>query len=278
MAIRAFLAVVGICGLSLVSLSSAAPAPTPDQQLVTGFQATETGARDALRSLAKTSPERVAKARAEIALAIAGISAAAQAAPRAVAALETPAVRTALAKAGKLAREARSGLNAGRVALARAKLKAMISLTRTALADFGVPLEKEFASYAVNRDFAYLPQFANFSGLSATVGSEVTEVVIGAANRSTANAGEPGAATLDETAGLPIERMSVAVISDPIGRFYSGWCELDVGVITCLMKPAMPADRIFTIAFGPKLERGTKLLVKFRTAKGDRSYSVFATR
>ena len=87
-----------------------------------------------------------------------------------------------------------------------------------------MPLEKEFATYVVNRNFAYLPQFANFSGLSATVGNEMTEVVIGAANRSTANAGEPGA-ILDEAAGLPITRMSVAVISDSIGRFYSGWCD-----------------------------------------------------
>ena len=87
-----------------------------------------------------------------------------------------------------------------------------------------MPLEKEFASYVVNRNFKYLPEFANFSGLSATVGSEVTEVVIGAANRSTANAGEPGA-VLDPTTGLPITRMSVAVVSDAIGRFYSGWCE-----------------------------------------------------
>ena len=140
-----------------------------------------------------------------------------------------------------------------------------------------MPLEKEFASYVVNRNFAYLPEFANFSGLSATVASEVTEVVIGAANRSTANAGEPGA-VLDSTTGLPITRMSVAVVSDSIGRFYSGWCKLDAGVITCLMRPAMPVDRVFTIAFGPKLEPGTKLLVKFRSASGDRSYAVFATR
>jgi len=34
----------------------------------------------------------------------------------------------------------------------------------------------------------------------------------------------------------------------------------------------------FTIAFGPKLPKGTKLLVKFRSATGDRSYAVTATR
>ena len=79
-----------------------------------------------------------------------------------------------------------------------------------------------------NRDFGYLPEFVNYSGLSARVGSEITEVVVGAANRSTANVGERGAVA-DETVGLPITRMSVAVISDPIGRFSSGWCELDLG-------------------------------------------------
>lgn len=278
MAIRALLAVVGACGLLLVPLTSAATSLTADQQLVAGFETAEVGARNALRALAKTSPERIASARAEVARALGGVGVAARAAPKAVAALDTPAVQTALAQAGKLAREARADLAAARFSGARAKLKNTISLTRAALADFGVPLEKEFASYAVNRDFAYLPEFANFSGLSATVGSEVTEVVIGAANRSTANAGEPGGGGAGETTGLPITRMSVAVISDSIGRFYSGWCDLDAGVITCRMKPAMPVDRIFTIAFGPKLERGTKLLVKFRTARGDRSYSIFTTR
>lgn len=278
MAIRAVLVVVGACGFLLVPLSSAAaPALTPDQQLVAGLEATGDGARAALRNLAKPSPDRATMARADIALALAGISAATKAAPRAVAALDTPSVRSVLGQAAKLARQARGHVASAQYSGARAKLRRTIELAKAALTDFGVPLEKEFATYVVNRNFAYLPQFANFSGLSATVGNEVTEVVIGAANRSTANAGEPGA-ILDEAAGLPITRMSVAVISDSIGRFYSGWCDLDAGVITCRMRPAMPVDRVFTIAFGPKLEPGTKLLVKFRSASGGRSYVVFATR
>ena len=61
-------------------------------------------------------------------------------------------------------------------------------------------------------------------------------------------------------------------------RFTSGGCELEAGLITCRMRPAMPSDLVFSIAFGPKLPKGTKLLVKFRTAAGDRSYAVFATR
>jgi len=276
MGIRALLVVVGACGLLLVPLSAAAPALTADQQLAGGLVATGEGARAALQSLAKPSPDR-AKARADIARALAGIRAATKAAPRAVAALETPSVRSVLGQAGKLARQARADVSTARYSGARARLRKTIQLTKTALSDFGVPLEKEFATYVVNRNFAYLPEFANFSGLSATVGSEVTEVVIGAANRSTANAGEAGA-VLDPATGLPITRTSVAVVSDSIGRFYSGWCSLDAGVITCRMRPAMPVDRVFTIAFGPKLEPGTKLLVKFRSAAGERSYSVFATR
>jgi hypothetical protein len=277
MAIRALLAIVGACALLLVPLSPAAPALTADQQLAAGLIATGDGARAALQSLAKPSPDRAAKARADIARALAGIRAATKAAPRAVAALDTPSVRSVLGQAGKFARQARADVASARYSGARARLRKTIELTRTALTDFGVPLEKEFATYVVNRNFAYLPEFANFSGLSATVASEVTEVVIGAANRSTANAGEPGA-VLDPTTGLPITRTSVAVVSDSIGRFYSGWCGLDAGVITCRMRPAMPVDRVFTIAFGPKLEPGTKLLVKFRSAARERSYSVFATR
>jgi hypothetical protein len=277
MAIRALLAVAGTCGLLLVSLSSAATPLTADQQLVAGLESTGSAAKSALQSLAKPSPDRAKLARADIAGALAGVTAATKAAPKAIGALDTPSVRSMLSQAGKLVRQARADVANGRYSGARARLHKTIALTKAALGDFGVPLEKEFASFVVNRNFAYLPQFANFAGLSATVGSEVTEVVIGAANRSTANAGEPGA-VFDEATGLPITRMSVAVISDSIGRFYSGWCDLTAGVITCRMKPAMPIDRIFTIAFGPKLDAGTKLLVKFRSASGDRSYDVFATR
>ena len=68
------LAVVGACGLLLVPLSSAAPALTADQQLVAGLGATGDGARAALQSLAKPSPDRATKARADIARALAGIS------------------------------------------------------------------------------------------------------------------------------------------------------------------------------------------------------------
>jgi hypothetical protein len=208
---------------------------------------------------------------------LASATVARKAARSAIGALEIPSVRNALEQAVSLVRTAREDVASAKYSAARARLGRAADLADKALGDFGVPLAKEFPAFAVNRNFAYVPEFVNYSGLSARVGSEITEVVVGAANRSTANAGERGAVA-DESVSLPITRMSVAVISDPIGRFSSGWCELDLGVITCRIQPAMPTDRVFTIAFSPKLPKGTKLLVKFRTATGERSYSVFTTR
>ncbi|HEU0304349.1 MAG TPA: hypothetical protein VFR32_07200 [Gaiellaceae bacterium] len=275
---RLTLLLVSVVAALAAGSTPAALPQTADEQVAGGLEAMQTGARAALRSLARPTPSRVSTARTEIASALAGIRTAASAAPRAVGALEAPSMRAALQGAGKLARQARADAANGRFSGGRAKLARAATLAADALADFGVPLEREFASFVVNRDFAYLPQFANFSGLSAKVKSEITEVVIGAANRSTANAGEPGGLAADEADSLPISRMSVAVISDAIGRFNSGWCDLESGLITCRIRPAMPIDRVFTIAFGPKLEPGTKILVKFRTASGERSYAVFATR
>jgi hypothetical protein len=264
-------------GGAVVHAGAVQSAQTPDQQLVVALTTVRNTARAAAASLAKPSKPRVAKARSDIRRSIAGAIVAGKAALAAVGALDTRSVQAALERAGSLVRDARADVQGERFAAARSKLTRAADLADAALGDFGVPLAKEFPAFAVNRDFGYLPEFVNYSGLSARVGSEITEVVVGAANRSTANVGERGA-VLDDTVGLPITRMSVAVISDPIGRFSSGWCQLDLGVITCRIRPAMPTDHVFTIAFGPKLPKGTKLLVKFRTATGERSYSVFTTR
>ena len=230
-----------------LSASAASPSVTPDQQLVAGLEDARSAARATLRGKAQLGRLAEAMRRAR------------RAAPHAVGALESPAMQAAL-RASK-----------------HKQLRRLIALTSAALDSFGVPLEKDFPAFAVNRNFAHLPEFANYSGLSATVGEDISEVVIGPADRGTANVGERGAAATS-SAGLPITLMSLAVISDPVGNFTSGWCELESGLITCVMRPAMPRDRIFTIAFGPKLSKGTNLLVKFRTPAGDRSYAVFATR
>ena len=243
---------------------AAAPSLTPDQQLVSGLKEARSAARAILQGRGK--PGRLTE----------GMRSARRAAPHAVGALESPAIQVALRDGVTLAVQARKARVSGNDASARPKLRRLIALTSAALGDFGVPLQKEFSAFAVSRDFA-LPEFENYSGLSATVGADVSEIVIGAADRQTANVGEFGAA-VTPSGKLPITRTSVAVISDPVGNFTSGWCELESGLITCRMQPAMPRDHIFTIAFGPKLPKGTKLLVKFRAAAGDRSYSVFTTR
>ena len=105
-------------------------------------------------------------------------------------------MQVALREGVTLAVQARQARSSGSAA-ARRKLRRLIALTSAALGDFGVPLEKDFPAFAVSRDFAYLPEFENYSGLSATVGADVSEVVIGAADRQTANVGELGAAVHD---------------------------------------------------------------------------------
>jgi hypothetical protein len=227
--------------------SAASPSLTPDQQLVAGLEEARSAARATLRGKAQLG--KLAE----------GMRRARRAAPYAIGALESPAMQAALRASG------------------HKQLRRLIALTSAALDSFGVPLEKDFPAFAVSRNFAYLPEFANYSGLTATVGDDISEVVIGPADRGTANAGERGA-VVSSSGGLPITLMSLAVISDAAGNFTSGACELESGLVTCRMRPTMPRDRTFTIAFGPKLPKGTKLLVKFRSAAGDRSYAVFTTR
>jgi hypothetical protein len=257
--------------------SAAARQLTPDQQLVAGLETARTASRAALKDLGLPSAKRVESARHSLDRALAALAAANTAAPRAVGALETPSVRVALRQARTLVWRAAKDTANRRYKAARGKIGAALDLKTVALADFGVPLEKEFAAFAVDRDFRNIAGFAGYSGLSATAGDETREVVIGAADRTTANAGEPSG-TAVESSGLPITAMTVYIVSDPIGDFRSGWCTLADGLIACHVSPAMNPEDIFTIAFGPKLPKGTKLLVKFRSTTGKRSFAVFATR
>ena len=68
------------------------------------------------------------------------------------------------------------------------------------------------------------------------------------------------------------------MIIEPNGEFAGGWCDLAGGLITCPLDQPMRSDQRFTIAFGPKLPRGTKLLVKFHGQDDRRSYFVLSTR
>lgn len=278
MAMRAMLAVALVTGLALVPLSPAAPRTTPDQQLVAGLVTASAASRAALKDLVQPSAKRVASASGNLGRALGALAAASKAAPQAVGALDTPSVRTALGQARSLGRRAAKDVAKGRYGAARLKIEAALALKAKALQDFGVPLRKEFASFAVTRDLRNVPGFTTYSGLSATVGARISEIVIGAADRTTANAGEQASDAASASAPLPITRLSPYFLSDPIGRFVTGWCTLSDGLVTCSFSQVMLADRIFTIAFAPKLPSGTKLLVKFRSDSGDRSYALLTLR
>lgn len=209
--------------------------------------------------------------------ALAALDKATKISPRAVGALETPSVRDALRKATALGKRARSDIANGRYSTARARIGAAVKLKATALEDFGVPLEKEFSSFAVWQDVTEVPGFANFSGVTATVGTSVTEIFVGIADRATANAGEPGG-TVASPSSAAITRISQYTMTDPNGAFLGGLCRLEDGVIDCPFFTPMRPDQRFTIAFGPKLPKGTKVLVKFRATNGDRSYALVSMR
>ena len=91
------------------------------------------------------------------------------------------------------------------------KLRRAKALTSAALSDFGVPLEKDFPAFVSTREHVgdtgapiYDKDAGGGTGLSALVGRDITEVVIGVADRRTANAGEAGAASR-KSLGLPIK-------------------------------------------------------------------------
>ncbi len=192
---------------------------------------------------------------------------------------QTASVRTAVRQGEGLARQARSDVVGGRYAAARVKLRRAKALTSAALSDFGVPLERDFPAFVTTRenvDYAGAPIYdkdaACCTGLSALVSRDIAEVVIGAADRRTANAGERGAASR-RSPGLPIFDMGPAFLVEASGRYTTNHCSLKSGLITCRLYSPMPADKIFMIAVEPALPKGTKLLVKFRSPNGDRSYS-----
>ncbi len=264
--------------------AAAAPARTPDQLLVAGLETARAASQRALSSISPASPAGAEMAATALSRAIKGIHAANVVAARAVGALETSSVRRAVRQGEGLARQARSDVVSGRYAAARVKLRRAKALTSVALSDFGVPLEKDFPAFLTTREHVgetgapiYDKAGACCTGLSALVGRNITEVVIGVADRRTANAGEAGAASR-RSLGLPIFAAGPAFLVEASGRYTTNHCSLKSGLITCRLYSPMPADKIFMIAVEPALPKGTKLLVKFRSPNGDRSFAVQTTR
>ncbi len=278
MATRAALAAALLAGIALVPFAGAANQVTPDQQLVAGLKDATRASRAALNKLAKPTPTRLTGARADLLRALGALDKATKVSPRAIGAVETASVRDGLRKAASLARQARVDIAGGRLSAAKARIAAAVRLKAAALADFGVPLAKEFTSFAVWQDMSEVPGFENFSGLTATVGTSVSEVHVGIANRTTANAGEPLGKRIAPAQQVAITRISQYTMTNPNGSFLGGLCLLEDGVIDCPFFEPMRSDQRFTIAFGPKLPKGTRVLVKFRATNGDRSYAIVSMR
>jgi len=277
MATRAAAAAALLIGLSLVPLAPAARPLTADQRVATGLTDALSASKASLAKLSHPSAEKTPDARAGLGAALTALEGATKFAPTAVGALDVPSIRNGLRDAAILLRKARVDVANKHHANARAKIRKAIALATAARAAFGVPLSKDFTSFVVNQNVKNVPGFEAYSALTATVGTYVDEIVIGAANRETANVGERGAKLL-ASKQLPITQMSQRMIIEPNGEFAGGWCDLAGGLITCPLDQPMRSDQRFTIAFGPKLPRGTKLLVKFHGQDDRRSYFVLSTR
>lgn len=277
MALRTTLVVVVAVLAVLAPLSAAAPALTPDEKLVSELTTASRAAQAAQRSLASPSAQRTARAASELRRALAALDAARKVAPLAVGALEHRSMRVALQQGRTLTRVAQADVAKGRYGPARSKLAQAVALETAALREFGRPLRREFAAKAVHRSFPNVPLYREYSGVTASASEEVVEIVIGRATRATANAGEPGrSAPLSQ--GLPIAEMTSYQIQDPIGRYTTNWCTLEGGLVTCPLRPTLTRDHLFTLAFTPKLPRGTEILVKFRAASGRTTYSLYTVR
>jgi hypothetical protein len=50
------------------------------------------------------------------------------------------------------------------------------------------------------------------------------------------------------------------------------------GIAVCDLDPTMDADEAFSVAFGPRVAKGTKILVKFWSTDGRRSPAIMTTR
>ena len=124
--------------LLLVSLSSAATPLTADQQLVAGLESTECD-QVSVASLAKPSPDRAKQARADIGKALTGVTATTKA-PKAIGARHAVGPLDALT-GGEACASGKGGRH-GRSLLRRPRQHETIALTKAALGDFGVPLEK----------------------------------------------------------------------------------------------------------------------------------------
>jgi hypothetical protein len=218
----------------------------------------------------------VTKAKAYLVQAQKHLRAAAGLAPLTVGATESEGVVTGLKTAAVETGQASASVKKGDYDGARVSIDEAIAATTAAQKSFGVPLAKEFSAFAVYRDFSNILGFEEFLGLTARVDAPIAKIVFGIAGRETANMGEPGGKR--GPVSLPITKLALYTLQEPSGAFSSDWCKLVKGIAVCDLDPTMDADEAFSVAFGPRVAKGTKILVKFWSTDGRRSHAIMTTR
>jgi hypothetical protein len=272
----------GLAALTLAVAVTAGAAPsagkTADQRFVAELASARTVSRSAFRQLKGTPPtiDGVNKAKTDLTVAQKHLRAASALAPQTIGGAESESVLTGLKTATTETNVASTSVKKGDYDGARVSIGEAISATTATQSSFGVPLAKDFTAFAVYRDFSNILGFEEFQGLTARVGAPIAKIVFGLAGRETANMSESGGKRA--TPPLPITKLALYTIQEPSGSFTSNWCKLFNGIAVCELDPTMEAEEIFSVAFGPRVAKGTKFLVKFWSTDGKRSHAIMTTR
>lgn len=273
-------AALGALALAVAVAAGAAPSAgrTPDQRFVAELAGASTVAKSAFRQLKGTPPtiDGVTRAQAELTQAQKHLRAATALAPQTVGGMQSESVLAGLKTATAATNQASTSVKRSDYDGARTSIEEAIVATTAAKSSFGVPLAKDFTAFAVYRDFSKILGFEEFQGLTARVGAPIAKIVFGLASRETANMSEPGGKRAKPP--LPITKLALYTIQEPSGSFTSNWCKLLNGIAVCELDPTMEAEEAFSVAFGPRVAKGTKFLVKFWSTDGRRSHAIMTTR
>lgn len=271
---------LGVAMLIAVVPAGGAPsvAKTADQRFVTELASARTVSKSAAKQLRGTPPsiEGVSKAKAALAQALKHLRAASSLAPQTVGATQSEPVVTGLQDARVATSAASAGVKKGDYDGARIAIDDATAAMAVAQSSFGVPVAKDFSAFAVFRDFSNIQGFEDFLGLTAKVNMPIAKIVFGLAGRETANMGEPTGKR--GAPSIPITKLALYTLQEPSGAFSSNWCKLQSGIAVCDLDPTMAADEIFSVAFGPRVAKGTRYLVKFWSTDGKRSHAIMTTR
>ncbi len=286
MSVRRLTPLLAAAALAAVPLAGAgAQAPsTPDQRFVAELKSARQAGQAAFRQLSprsininkgRSSIDVMKKAKAEITSALGHLKSAAQAAPEAVGGSD-PEIAASVSTATKLSAQAASQMRRADYNGARESIDLVLKASQAALTAFGVPLAKEFQATATYRELGNIQGWEEYLGLGAKVNAPIAKIVIGILGRPTANMGEAGGKKAAPS--LPITKLAIYTLQEPSGAYSSGWGKIVNGIIVCDLSPTMKANESFAVSFGPRVEKGTKFLLKFWSTDGRRSYAVLTTK